>query len=192
MRFRRFPFNALAAVIAVGAAIFAQQSQSAAQSSAEVQVTQAWARATPGKSTIGAAYATVTAPAGDRLVGAASPVAASVEIHQHTMEGGVMKMRQIDAVPLPAGQPVTLSPGGYHLMLIDLKAPLVAGQSFPLSLRFEKGGTVETQVTVGGVGASGPAGGASADHASANHGGMDHMNMDHMNMDMSGTAGHKP
>ena len=52
-----------------------------------------------------------------------------------------MKMRQVDAVPLPAGQAVTLSPGGYHIMLVDLKAPLVAGQSFPLTLTFEKAGT---------------------------------------------------
>ena len=163
MLFRRFPFSALAAIIAVAAAVFAHQSQSAAQSTGQaqaglVQVTQAWARATPGKSTIGAAYATVTAPAGDRLVGAATPVAGVAQIHQHTMENGIMKMRQVDAVPLPAGQAVTLSPGGYHIMLMELKAPLVAGQSFPLTLTFEKAGAVETQVMIGGVGASGPAG----------------------------------
>jgi copper(I)-binding protein len=74
-------------------------------------------------------------------------------------------MRQVDAVPLPAGQAVVLSPGGYHIMLMDLKAPLVAGQSFPLTLTFEKAGTVETNVMIGGVGASGPAGA------------MDHMDM---------------
>jgi copper(I)-binding protein len=174
MQFRRFPFNALAAVIAVAGAVFAQQSQSVAQS-AQVQVTEAWARATPGKSTIGTAYATVTAREDDRLLGAESPVAGTVQIHQHTMEGGVMKMRQVDAVPLPAGQPVKLSPGGYHIMLIDLKAPLVAGQSFPLTLKFEKAGTIETKVMIGGVGASGPAGAAHE--------------MDHM--DMGGMAGHK-
>ncbi|HEV2673490.1 MAG TPA: copper chaperone PCu(A)C [Aliidongia sp.] len=173
MQFRRFPFSALAAVIAVGAAILAQQTQSAAQSpaAAPVQVTQAWARATPGKSTIGAAYATVTAPAGDRLVAAATPVAGAAQLHEHTMDGGIMKMRQVDAVPLPAGQAVTLSPGGYHIMLMDLKAPLVAGQSFPLTLTFEKAGAVETTVTVGGVGASGPAG-ASGSMAPMNMGTM--------------------
>lgn len=154
MQIRRFLFSGLAALIAIGGAAFAQQAQPAAK----VVVTQAWARATPGKSTIGAAYATVTAPAGDRLIGAATPVAGVAEIHQHTMENGVMKMRQVDAVPLPAGQAVALSPGGYHIMLMDLKAPLVAGQSFPLTLTFEKAGTVETDVPVGGVGASGPAG----------------------------------
>ncbi len=175
MQFRRFPFSALAAVIAVAGAVFAQQSQSIAQSTGQVQVTEAWARATPGKSTIGAAYATLTAPQGDRLLGAESPVAATVQIHQHTMEGGVMKMRQVDAVPLPAGQAVTLSPGGYHIMLIDLKAPLVAGQSFPLTFKFEKAGAVETKVMIGGVGASGPAGAS----------------QDMQHMDMGSMAGHK-
>jgi hypothetical protein len=154
MQFRRFLFNGLAALVAVGGAALAQQ----AQPVPKVAVTQAWARATPGKSTIGTAYATITAPAGDRLIGAATPVARVAEIHQHTMDNGVMKMRQVDAVPLPAGQAVVLSPGGYHIMLVDLKAPLVAGQSFPLTLRFEKAGTVETDVPIGGVGASGPAG----------------------------------
>jgi copper(I)-binding protein len=174
MQFRRFLFSGLAALIAVGGAAFGQQAQSAAK----VEVTQAWARATPGKSTIGSAYATVTAPAGDRLIAAATPVAGTAQIHQHTMENGVMKMRQVDAVPLPAGQPVTLSPGGYHIMLLDLKAPLVAGQSFPLTLTFEKAGAVETKVMVGGVGASGPADGAH------DAGSMDHM-------DMGAMAGHK-
>lgn len=173
MQFRRFLFSGLAALIAVGGAAVAQQAQPAA---AKVEITQAWARATPGKSTIGAAYATVTAPAGDRLVAAATPVAGEAQIHQHSMKNGVMKMRQVDAVPLPAGQPVTLSPGGYHIMLVDLKAPLVAGQSFPLTLTFEKAGTIETKVMIGGVGASGPAGAMGHDMAP---------------MDMGGMAGHK-
>ena len=171
MQFRRFLFSGLAALIAVGGAAVAQQAQPAAP---KVEVTQAWARATPGKSTIGAAYATVTAPTGDRLIAASTPVAGEAQIHQHTMENGVMKMRQVDAVPLPAGQAVTLSPGGYHIMLVDLKAPLVAGQSFPLTLTFEKAGTVETKVMVGGVGASGPGGT------------MAPMDMGHMNMGSKG------
>jgi len=182
MQFRRFLFSGLAALIAVGGAALAQQAQSQTQSAttAKVEVTKAWARATPGKSTIGAAYATVTAPAGDRLIAASTPVAGTAQIHEHSMENGIMKMRQVDAVPLPAGQAVTLSPGGYHIMLMDLKAPLVAGQSFPLTLTFEKAGTVETTVMVGGVGASGPAGSTT----------MDHMNMDHMNMGtMAGPKG---
>ena len=171
MQFRRL-FSGLAALIAVGGAALAQQAQPAAK----VEVTKAWARATPGKSTIGAAYATVTAAAGVRLVAATTPVAGVAQLHQHTMDNGVMKMRQVDAVPVPAGQTVTLSPGGYHIMLMDLKAPLVAGQSFPLTLTFEKAGTVETKVMVGGVGASGPMGAAEQDMAP---------------MDMGAMAGHK-
>jgi periplasmic copper chaperone A len=152
MQYPRFLFSGLAALIAVGGAALAQQAQPAA-----VSVTQAWARATPGQSTIGTAYATLTAPADDRLLSVATPVAGVAEIHLHTMDNGVMKMRQVDAVPLPAGQAVTLTPGGYHIMLTDLKQPLVAGQSFPLTLTFEKAGPVETKVMIGGVGASGPA-----------------------------------
>jgi copper(I)-binding protein len=171
MPFRKFLFSALAALVAVGGAALAQQ----AQPVPKVEVTQAWARATPGKSTLGAAYATLTAPTGDRLIGAATPVARLAQIHQHMMENGVMKMRQVEAVPLPAGQPVVLSPGGYHIMLIDLTAPLAAGQSFPLTLTFEHSGAVETQVMVGGVGASGPAGAMAP--------------MDMAPMDMSGHKG---
>jgi periplasmic copper chaperone A len=174
MQFRRFLFSGLAALIAVGGAALAQQAQPT-----KIMVTQAWARATPGKSTIGTAYATVTAPSGDRLVSAASPVAGTAEIHQHTMENGIMKMRQVDGVTLPAGQAVVLSPGGYHIMLMDLKQPLVAGQSFPLTLTFEKAGAVETKVMIGGVGASGPAGAAPAAAGTM------------APMDMGSMAGHK-
>ena len=147
MHLRRFLFSGLAALVAVGGAALAQQAQPAPK----VEVTQAWARATPGKSTIGTAYATVIAPAGDRLIGAATPVARVAEIHQHTMDNGVMKMRQVDAVPLPAGQAVVLSPGGYHIMLIDLKAPLIAGQSFPLTLTFAHAAPVTVEVQVRGM-----------------------------------------
>ena len=77
-----------------------------------------------------------------------SPAAASVELHSMTMDGDVMKMRQVDAIDLPAGQTVELKPGGYHLMLIGLKAPLKAGDKFPLTLKFEKAGEVIVTVKV--------------------------------------------
>jgi copper(I)-binding protein len=69
------------------------------------------------------------------------------------MEGNVMKMRQIDRLALPAGKTVQLSPGGYHLMLLGLKAPLKAGDSFPLTLKFEKAGEVTVKVRVEAAGA---------------------------------------
>lgn len=104
---------------------------------AQVSVAGAWARpAVPGQMGTGA-FMTLTAKDGARLLGAASPVAGVVEIHEMKMEGNVMKMRAIDALDLPAGKPVELKPGGYHVMLLDLKQPLKAGERFPLSLRIE-------------------------------------------------------
>src|SRR5260370_557543 len=120
-------------------------------------VTAAWARATPGQSKIGAAYLTIESSVADRIVSAASPVAARAEMHTHTTEGGVMKMRQVDGVPLTPGSPTVLKPGGLHIMLIDLKAPLVEGQSFLLALTLEKAGEVDVMVKVEKAGASGTA-----------------------------------
>jgi copper(I)-binding protein len=134
--------------------------QAFADPAATIQVTGAWARATPGQSTIAAAYVTVMSPTGDRLTGASTPVAASAGIHEQTIADGVMSMRQIDGIDLPAGQAVTLKPSGLHIMLQGLKQKLVAGESFPLTLTFAKAGTVETKVSVQPVGAKGPAMGA--------------------------------
>ena len=131
---------------------------SAAQSKA-VEVDNAWARATPGKAETGAAYVTLKATAGaDRLIGATTPVAKKAELHTMTMEGGVMKMRPLTGIDLPAGQPVTLKPGAMHIMLLGLTAPLHAGQSFPLTLQFEKAGTEMVDVSVEQIGAMGPQG----------------------------------
>ena len=86
--------------------------------------------------------------AADRLVSAASPAAESVEIHSMSMEGDVMKMRQVEAIELPSGATVKLQPGGYHLMLMGLKAPLTAGDRISLTLKFEKAGEVVVTVNV--------------------------------------------
>lgn len=86
--------------------------------------------------------------AADRLLSARSPAADAAEIHSMTMEGDVMKMRQVDAIELASGQTVELKPGGYHLMLMGLKAPLKAGDQFPLTLKFEKAGEVVVTVKV--------------------------------------------
>ncbi len=120
---------------------------------AQVDVTGAWARATvPGQMGSGA-FMTLTSKEGARVIGAASPVAGVVEIHEMKMEGGVMKMRAIDALDLPAGKPVELKPGGYHVMLLDLNRTLKPGERIPLSLRVEtrdhKLVTVPVEVEVG-------------------------------------------
>jgi len=107
---------------------------------AQVEIKAAWARpAVSGQSATGA-FMTLTAQDGARLVGAASPVAGLVEIHEMTMEGSVMKMRAVAGLDLPAGRAVELKPGGYHVMLMDLKQPLKAGEKFRLELRLELAG----------------------------------------------------
>lgn len=100
----------------------------------------------------GAAYLSTLengGPAADRLVRASSPAAARVEIHTMAMDNGVMRMREVEGVPIGPKETVTMRPGqGYHLMLMQLKAPLKAGDTFPLTLEFEKGGKVEVRVDV--------------------------------------------
>ncbi|MCL4766538.1 MAG: copper chaperone PCu(A)C [Hyphomicrobiaceae bacterium] len=141
----------------------------AAQSgSGGVSVSQAWSRATPGGARNGAAYFQVTAKGagGDKLVAARSDAADRVELHTHLHEGGVMRMRQVEAIELPAGKTVTLEPGGFHLMLLNLKRPLKAGEDLELTLVFEKAGEVAVKATVEPIGAKGPAGG----HMGQGHG----------------------
>ena len=121
-----------------------------------VEVADAWARATPGRAENGAAYLTLASPTGDRLTGVESPVAGKAELHAMKMEGGVMKMTQLDGIDLAAGQHVTLKPGGIHIMLVGLKQPMQPGQSVPLTLHFAKAGTREVTAVVGKVGATAP------------------------------------
>jgi copper(I)-binding protein len=121
-----------------------------------VEVTDAWARATPGGAENGSAYLTLLSPTGDRLTGVATPVAKEAQLHQMTNDGGIMRMRDVGALDLPPGQEVTLKPGGLHIMMMGLKHPLQPGQTIPLTLQFDKAGTREVSVAVGKIGAMGP------------------------------------
>jgi len=116
-----------------------------------------WARATVGS--VGGAYLSIEnkGAAPDRLIGASSPVAKTVEIHTHIKDGEIMRMRQIDGIDLPAGGKVELKPGGYHIMLMGLGKPLKEGDRFPLTLQFEKAGKLEVEIAVDKPGASDPA-----------------------------------
>ena len=112
-------------------------------------VTGAWARATPPGTTVGAAYMTIQGgKESDRLVDARSDRAAMVHLHTVEEQGGVSKMRAIDAVEIPAGQLVSLAPKSTHVMLMGLDGPLVAGQTFVVTLRFAKAGEQPVTVTV--------------------------------------------
>lgn len=124
----------------------------------QVEIKNAWARATPAKAQTGAAYLTIVSPAPDELVSVSSPVAKKAGLHTMSMEGNVMKMRPLDKIDVPANQPVTLKPGGMHIMLEGLNEPLQAGQSFSLTLTFEKAGPKQVEVAVEKAGAMGPDG----------------------------------
>ena len=124
-----------------------------------IRAEQPWARATAPRQTVGGVYVTLTSPVDDRLLGARSPVAGHAEVHEMTMEGNVMRMRELTGgLRLPAGQAVALAPGGLHVMLVDLKQPLAAGQVIPVQLRFEHAPQVDLQVRVAPVGAQRPGG----------------------------------
>lgn len=112
-----------------------------------VQIKDAWARSSvPGQKASGA-FMKISAKDGARLVGASSPVAGVVQVHEMTMEGNVMKMRAVaGGLDIPAGQTVELKPGGYHVMLMDLKAPLVKDSSVALTLVFKDAKGVESKV----------------------------------------------
>jgi periplasmic copper chaperone A len=104
---------------------------------AQVDVRSAWVRSTvPGQGGTGA-FMTITSKDGGKLVGAASAIAGVVELHEMAMDNNVMKMRAIPALELPAGREVQLKPGGYHVMLLDLKRPLKAGEKVQIELRLE-------------------------------------------------------
>jgi copper(I)-binding protein len=130
-----------------------------------VSVEQAWARASAGAATTGAAYITLKGGAqADALVGVATPVAASTEVHESFTENGVMKMRAVPSLPIPAGTVVTLAPGGYHVMLMGLKQPLAVGQSFPLTLTFAQAAPMTVTVQVQALGRTAPMPGHGAMH----------------------------
>jgi hypothetical protein len=128
----------------------------------DLVISQAWSRATPNGAKIGAGYFTIEnkGSAADRLVGVSGDVSPRIEVHEMSMSNGVMKMRAVDGgVAIDPGKTVKLAPGGYHLMIMDLKSPLKQGDKLPLTLQFEKAGKVAVTLDVQGVGAQGPSGG---------------------------------
>jgi len=123
----------------------------AAAAHAQVTVDKPWVRTTVAQQTTSGAFMTITSTRGGKLVGASSPIATSVQVHEMKMDGDMMKMRPVEALALPAGKPVELRSGTYHLMLLGLKAPVKAGDVVPLKMVVEdaKGQreTVDVQAT---------------------------------------------
>lgn len=117
-----------------------------------LELSGGFTRATLPNAPVGGGFLTITntGSEADLLVSATSPVAGEVQLHEMKMEGEVMKMQQLDAgIPVPAGETVTLAPGGLHLMFMQLNQPFVEGESVPVTLTFEKAGTIELMLTVG-------------------------------------------
>jgi copper(I)-binding protein len=122
----------------------------------EIHIDHPWARASIGAAKAGAAYMTLTneGTEPDRLLAASVEVAEKAELHTTRMEDGVMRMRQVEAIELAPGESVAIEPGGLHIMMIGLKAPLAEGERFPMTLTFEKAGEVEVEVAVQAMGES--------------------------------------
>lgn len=118
------------------------------QTAQDVAISGAWVRASNPGQEVGAAYMTLTSSADATLLKAEASVAGSVEIHSMTMNNGVMKMRMLENLELKAGKPVELAPGGFHLMLFDLKSPLKAGENVEFKLNFKSSNGDERVQTV--------------------------------------------
>lgn len=138
-------FRGIAASFALAGAFLA--AQAVAQTAAEpVNVENAWVRAPVAGQKATGAFMRITAKTDQRLVRAESPVAGVTEVHEMAMDGNVMRMRAIPALDVPAGKPVELKPGSYHVMLMDLKAPLEKGAKVPLTLVFQDAKGIQSQL----------------------------------------------
>jgi len=141
--------------------LFAAPARAEEVKAGDLVITQAWSRATPGGAKIAGGYLTIENKGAtpDRLIGGAGDVAGKIEVHEMSMNDGVMTMRPLDkGLTIEPGKTVKLAPGGYHLMMLDLKSPLKQGDKVPVTLEFEKAGKVKLSLDVQGVGAQAPAG----------------------------------
>jgi len=136
-------------------ALFLLSNQSFAQSAkiGSEEITDAYVRATaPGQEVAGGFMKIQNkGSTPDQLISASSPAAGDVQLHEMTMEGNVMKMRQVKEIPIPAGATVELKHGGLHLMFLNLKGPFNAGETVPVKLKFAKAGEVEVKLPVDAV-----------------------------------------
>ena len=140
--------------------------------SGPVIVFHPWARASAPTARNGAAYLKIEIAPGtkDRFIGARSPVAETVEVHETTVTDGIARMRRIFAIGIAPDHPIDIAPGGMHMMLMGLKYPLKEGDLFPLVLTFEKAGDVQVDVIVEPPGAMGPHGTAGTAMPEIQHG----------------------
>ncbi len=127
---------------------------------ASLEIDQPWTRATPPTAKTGGGFVTITnkGTTPDRLIAARSAASDKVEIHEMKMDGSVMRMRELaQGVEIPPGATVTLKPGGYHIMFMELKAPFAKDAKVPVTLVFEKAGSIDVELAVQPMGAGAPA-----------------------------------
>ena len=155
-------FQRTATLFAIAAVLFTTSARAEDVKAGDLVISQAWTRATPGGAKTGGGFLTIEnkGSAPDKLIGASADGAGKIEVHEMAMNDGVMKMRPVEGgLTIDPGKTVKLAPGGYHLMMMDLKAPLKQGDKLPLTLQFEKAGKVAVTLDVQGVGAPAPGGG---------------------------------
>ena len=146
MKIINFAFWSLVISVFISVAQAANLSQS--RKSSDIKITDTWVRAsTPGQ-TVGAAYMTLNSAKNMTLISVESAAAGNIEIHSMSMTNGVMKMRMLDKLNLTAGKPYKLAPGGFHLMLFDLKQPLQAGKKVDFILHFKDAANKVSNVKV--------------------------------------------
>jgi len=153
------PIARTLAYVACLAGLLAAPARAAEVKAGDLVISQAWSRATPNGAKIGGGYLTIEnkGAVADRLIGGSAASAGKVEVHEMAMNNGVMTMRAVEGgLTIEPGKTVKLAPGGYHLMIFDLKGPLKQGEKLPLTLNFEKAGKVTVSLDVEGIGAKGP------------------------------------
>ena len=144
------------ALLIAAAAIAALPAAAHDYTAGDISIGHPWTRAA-GANGNGAGFLQLRNNGGqaDRLISATSPIARVVELHTMMRDGDVMRMRPVQDIPVPAGQTVTLQPGGFHIMLIGLTGPMSQGGRVPLTLRFERAGEVQVELAVEAAGARG-------------------------------------
>ena len=181
--------GAAAMLAAAGAGIAAVPAAAADYDVGSIHISTPWARATPKGAASGAGYMTITnkGTKPDAVSCVSDDASAQCQIHTMTMEGGVMKMRPVEGgLEIKPGETVTLQPGGYHIMFVNLKHGLEQGQSVKATLKFEHAGTVDVEYPIAAIGA--PAPGAAAGGGTMTQGAGGGMNMQG-GMHMEGPAG---
>ncbi len=171
--------NLAAGLLAVIVVLAGGAARAETYTAGSIEIGNPWARATPKGAPVGGAYMTITnkGAEADRLIGVASPVAAKAEVHQMSMDNGVMTMRPVPGgLEIKPGQTVVLNPDSVHLMLMGLKQPLAQGEHMKATLNFAKAGKLDVEFLVESMGAQGPSATmpAGMDHGAMGHGAMDH------------------